>query len=188
MRTTRIAARVFGAISLLSALGLLALGGYCYNRAARFKKAAVEAQGAVVELREGSGGAHSGTVYYPVIRFADQGGQERTLYSRTGSYPPAYAVGDRVSVLYDPAAPNEAKVNSFTGLWLLPLILGILGGLDFLTGVFLLFAVPLILLWAKGEPRGECKMQSEKCKVQNGKRFGLRPYERAAARNERCGR
>jgi hypothetical protein len=58
MRITRIAAGLFGAIMLVSALALLALGGSCYNRAAAFKKTAVEAQGAVVELKEGgSGGA-----------------------------------------------------------------------------------------------------------------------------------
>jgi preprotein translocase subunit SecG len=150
MRVTKIVARVFAAICLVSAFVFLALGASCYSRAVRFKKTAVEAQGSVIELKEDrSGGTDSHTVYYPIIRFADKAGQEHTLYSSAGSYPPAYEVGERVPVLYDPANPKEAKINSFTGLWLWPLILGILGGLDLLTGLFLLFVLLLILRWAE---------------------------------------
>jgi hypothetical protein len=149
IRVTKIVARVFGAILLVGAFALLALGASCYNRAANFKKIAAEAQGTVIELKEDSSGANSHTVYYPIIRFADKAGQEHTLYSTSGSFPPAYEVGERVSVLYDPANPKEAKVNSFTGLWLLPLILGILGGLELLAGLFLLIALPLLLRWAE---------------------------------------
>jgi hypothetical protein len=149
MRITRIVARVFGAIMLVSALALLALGGSCYNRTAKFKKTAVEAQGTVIELKEGGSVSYRHTVYFPIIRFADTAGQEHTLYFNSGSYPPKYAVGDHVSVLYDPANPNEAKVNSFGHLWLFPIILGIIGGLDLLTGLFLFFGVPLVVAWAE---------------------------------------
>jgi hypothetical protein len=150
-RTPKILVRVFGALSLISACALLALGGSCYSRSVAFKKTAVEAQGAVVELKEGSGGGPGNhhTVYYPVVRFADKAGQDHTLYSSSGSYPPAYEVGERVSVLYDPANPKEAKINSFSNLWLWPLILGIMGGLDLLTGLFLFFGMPLIIAWAE---------------------------------------
>ena len=110
IRITRIVARVFGAIMLVSAFGLLALGGSCCSRAVHFKKTAVQAQGAVVELKEGSsGGSNSHPVYYPIIRYADTAMQEHTLYSGTGSFPPEYAVGDRVSVLYDPANPKGGE-------------------------------------------------------------------------------
>jgi hypothetical protein len=66
-----------------------------------------------------------------------------------GSSPPAYEVGERVTILYDPTSPKEAKINSFGELWLWPLLLGILGGLDLLTGLFLLIGVPLIISWAE---------------------------------------
>jgi hypothetical protein len=150
MRVTKIVVRVFGVISLLSSFAFLALGASCYNRAAHFKKTAVKALGTVIELKEdSSGGAQSHTVYYPIIRFVDKAGQEHTLYSSSGSYPPAYEVGEHVSVLYDPANPKEAKVNTFSDLWLWPLILGIFGGCELLAGLFLLFAVPPILGWAE---------------------------------------
>jgi hypothetical protein len=150
MRTIKTMVRVFGAISLVSSFAFLALGASCYNRAANFKKTAIEAQGTVIELREStSGGSHGGSVYNPVVRFADKDGQEHTLYSSTGTYPPAYAVGGRAPVLYDPADPQHAEINSFTGLWLLPLILAGIGGLDLLTGLCLLFVAPHILRWAE---------------------------------------
>ena len=146
-RTAKIVARLIGGLSLSSALVLLALGGSCYGRAVRFKKTAAEAQGTVIELRADSG--NHGTTFYPIIKFADQTGHGHTLYSSTGSYPPAYEVGERVSVLYDPANPKDARINSFVGLWLWPLILAVMGGLDVLTGLFLFFGVPLIIAWAE---------------------------------------
>jgi hypothetical protein len=102
---------VIGGVLLMSSFVFLALGASCYNRTVAFKKTALQAQGAVIELKEESGaGAHSGTAYYPVIRFADQAGQDHTFYSSMGSYPPAYEVGERVSILYNPANPKEAKI------------------------------------------------------------------------------
>jgi len=150
-RITRILARVFGVIMLVSAFGLLALCGSCCNRTAKFKKTAVEVQGTVIEMKEGISAVYGHTVYYPIIRYADTGGQEHTLYSNAGSYPPRYAVGDRISVLYDPARPNAAQVNIFTHLWLMPIILGIIGGPDLLIGLFVFFAVPHML--ARAEKR-----------------------------------
>ncbi len=149
-RIVKIVSRVFGALALISACTLLAFGGSCYNRAVNFKKTAVEAQGTVVELKEGAGGGtDSHPIYYPIIRFADKARQDHTLYSSSGSYPPAYEVGERVSVLYDPMNPKEAKVNSFSDLWLWPLLLGIMGALDLFTGLILFFGVPLIIAWAE---------------------------------------
>ena len=84
-------------------------------------------------------------MYYPIVKFADRAGQEHTLYSSVGSYPPSYAVGDHAPILYDPADPKHAEINSFFSLWLLPLVFGILGSLDLLTGLFLLFVLPGIL-------------------------------------------
>ena len=160
MGTSEGAVRVIGTISLVSSVLILCLCAFFYRRAAHFKKTAVEVQGTVVELRAGSGGGHEGTAYYPIVKFADRAGHEHTLYSRIGSYPPAYAVGEAAPVLYDPADPQRAKINSFIGLWFLPLIFGILGALDFLTGLFLLFALPGILrrfglAQGSGNPAGQ---------------------------------
>ena len=44
-----------------------------------------------------------------------------------------YAIGDEVPVLFSPDDPQSASINSFTSMWLLPLLLGG-GGLVFVIG------------------------------------------------------
>ena len=44
-----------------------------------------------------------------------------------GSSPPAFDVGEPVAVLYDPAEPEEARIDSFFQLWFAALILGGIG-------------------------------------------------------------
>jgi hypothetical protein len=47
-----------------------------------------------------------------------------------GSSPPEWAAGDAVTVRYDPAYPEGARIGSWTSdllLWLLPGITGIVG-------------------------------------------------------------
>jgi hypothetical protein len=67
---------------------------------------------------------------YPVVAFTDRDGQNRTVQVPEGSSPPAWAVGDAVTVRYDPAYPEDARIESWTSdllLWLLPGITGIIG-------------------------------------------------------------
>ena len=84
------------------------------------------AEGRVIELeyrRSDDGGS-----YYPVVRFRSAGGEEITFRSSFGTSPPAFSEGEAVTVLYDPRNPYAGKIDSFSQLWLGPLILGLLGG------------------------------------------------------------
>jgi hypothetical protein len=63
------------------------------------------------------------------VAFALADGSRRTVQMAEGSWPPAYAVGDPVTVLYDPAKPLEARVKSTSGtasLWIWTMVTGIL--------------------------------------------------------------
>lgn len=88
----------------------------------------VEAPGRVVEMvtrRDEQGNEF----YYPVVAFALADGSRRTVQMAEGSWPPAYAVGDEVTVLYDPEKPLEARMKSTSGtvsLWIWTLVSGIL--------------------------------------------------------------
>ena len=88
----------------------------------------VEAPGQVVEMvtrRDEQGNEF----YYPVVAFALADGSSRTVQMAEGSWPPAYAVGDEVTVLYDPGKPLEARVKSTSGtasLWIWTMVTGIL--------------------------------------------------------------
>ena len=66
-------------------------------------------------------------LYRPVFRFTTSAGQVITFRSSTSSAPPAYQMGERIKVGYLAAAPERARDLSWSSLWLLTLILGVLG-------------------------------------------------------------
>ena len=66
-------------------------------------------------------------VAYPVVEFTSADGTPRTFRNTTGSNPPSYEEGERVEVLYRADSPDDARINGFASLWLLPLIFGGIG-------------------------------------------------------------
>ncbi|MFZ3572622.1 DUF3592 domain-containing protein [Streptomyces sp. BH097] len=64
---------------------------------------------------------------YPVVEFAAADGTPHTFRSSTGSNPPSYEEGEHVEVLYRADDPEDARINGFLSLWLLPLIFGGIG-------------------------------------------------------------
>jgi hypothetical protein len=62
--------------------------------------------------------------YYPKIAYPASDGHTYTLAPDTGSRPADYHEGQAVSVLYDPAKPEDARIDSFWGLWLVPVVCG----------------------------------------------------------------
>jgi hypothetical protein len=101
----------------------------------------------LVESRSGD----SGTVFRPVFVFRDAQGAEHEIYSTVGTYPPAHKVGDKVSVLYKADEPENAVIDAFFDVWLLPLILGIIGAAQMLAALVVLFVVPIF--WKPAQQR-----------------------------------
>ncbi|MFF4359504.1 DUF3592 domain-containing protein [Streptomyces sp. NPDC001604] len=54
-------------------------------------------------------------------------GDQPQFRGSVGSNPPSYEAGERVEVLYRADSPQDARINGFASLWLLPLIFGGLG-------------------------------------------------------------
>jgi hypothetical protein len=72
----------------------------------------------------------TGEAYYPVVEFTAKDGKRRSVQLSEGSFPPAYEVGDEVTVLYESDHPLDARIKSFGSsalMWILPGITGILG-------------------------------------------------------------
>jgi hypothetical protein len=99
------------------------IGGWFLVDALRLADSGEHAEGEVIKLvwttsRGGRGGTTRAA--HPVVRFQADG---RTVefQSRSGSSPPAHAVGDRVRVVYPPGRPDHAKIESFFDLYLPPL-------------------------------------------------------------------
>lgn len=123
-------ALIFGGIGVL----LLVIAAVSAVGAARQLSREVEAPGEVVEMvmrrTRDSETNQLQEYYYPVVSFTPAGGAEMAVQLDEGSWPAAYGVGDRVTVLYDAAKPREARIKSPAStllLWLLPLITGFVG-------------------------------------------------------------
>lgn len=115
---------VMGAFAVLG-LGMLLGTIILFHSTAAFLAGARSAPGVVTELeyrRDSDGGT-----YYPLVRFRGPDGRDLVFRGQVGSSPPAYARGEAVTVLYDPATPENARIDGFFQLWFGPLILGGLG-------------------------------------------------------------
>lgn len=122
-------AMAFGALFLV--IGLI-LAGVSVS----FLTDAERAPGTVVSLEwrtdhHSSGyrkkGVSDEPMAYPVVEFTSADGTRRTFRNSTGSNPPSYEEGERVEVLYRADSPEDARINGFVSLWLLPLVFGGIG-------------------------------------------------------------
>lgn len=118
-------------------LGLLVSAG-TFLSDLHFAQEARPATGTVTEIRSLPNPQNRETTYTPTFRFADETGQAHTVASSLYQSPPAFQVGDRVPVLYLPANPQSARINTFSQMWLLPLLFGILGGVSVVIGQIVL--------------------------------------------------
>lgn len=121
-------ARSLGLGLFLAAAVLLGVAGWLAADNLRFAERAARAPGEVVELVT-SRGSKGGTLYSPIVRWQPLEGEPRTLRSRTASSPAAFTVGERVTVLYDPEDPGEARIQAFSEQWLAASITGGMGTL-----------------------------------------------------------
>ena len=87
-------------------------------RSARIAFGAQHAPGEVVELgHRTSGGRHRRKVDYPIVRFRDAAGVERTIEGKVADNFGMWRVGERVDVLFPPGQPERAQVGGFYSLW-----------------------------------------------------------------------
>lgn len=108
-------------------LGLLfAAIGICFGiYSLLFAIGCAEAPGTVVRVVGGR----------PVVEYPVRG-KPFTIQGAVSSSPPAYTVGERVSVLYRPRNPSVARINTFTECWLFPLAFTAFGTVFFVVATF----------------------------------------------------
>jgi len=116
---------LFG-IFLLIGLGLLGGAAFLALDTRSDIARADKADGSVIDLI-GERDSDGDTIYYPRVRYVTLSGTPVEFTGSVGSSPPAFAVGEPVSVLYDPAEPEQARIDSFFQLWFAALILGVIG-------------------------------------------------------------
>lgn len=144
----RVVAILLGLAMFAMGAGMLVVGaGFAQGDAALAAKGGT-AQGTVVAVE--SYRSNRGKVaYYPIVAFVDQTGRQRQFASKVSSNPPSYARGDEVRVLYDPANPGDAMIDSFVDRYLGALVFGIMGAIFTVIGGWV-----LVRLWQR-RLRGE---------------------------------
>lgn len=85
------------------------------------------ATGTVVELVR-SRDKDGDVVYYPIVQYTPDNGDRVTFKSNVGSSH-APSVGEKVQIVYNPQNPKQAAIDTFTDLWLLPVVFTGIGGL-----------------------------------------------------------
>ena len=98
-----------------------------------FLATAQETRAEVVGMQARSGSSSS-RAYFPVLRYRTQKGATHEVTSSVGSNPPRYKEGDSVVVLYDPVDPTHVRIHTFSNVWLVPMILGLIGVVFILVG------------------------------------------------------
>jgi hypothetical protein len=107
---------------------MLLIAGWMLARDPLFSGAGAEATGTVVDLERAATGNGKAS-YYPVVTYRDAAGAEHRFTGTLGSNPPAYRRGEEVAVRYDPAAPEEAVIDSWSARALGPGLTGGMGAL-----------------------------------------------------------
>lgn len=114
-----------GCITVLANLffaGFCLWGVYAGYVSWQLEQSGERTTGNVVRLEESDSAEGGCCVYSPVIEFT-AGGQTYSFESDNASDPPAYDVGEQVPVLYNPANPETAQIDSFFERWLFPIII-----------------------------------------------------------------
>jgi hypothetical protein len=122
-------------------MGTLFLGGALISAhfTQQFLRTSVTAQGRVVGLKQVRSGTHNSLTYAPVFRFDVPGTHFSTVVSNTSSSPPAFKVGEVVTVHYQPGHPEKAVIDSFGQLWLSEVVFGTCGAISIGIGLLILF-------------------------------------------------
>lgn len=120
--------------------GLLVVAARFGNADSDIVAAGGRADGVVVDV-VGQRGSRGKITFRPIVAFTDQTGQRRTFASNVSSSPPAYERGEAVSVVYDPANPGDAKIDSFMERYFGTLMFGIMGTIFTLIGGWVLFGL-----------------------------------------------
>lgn len=106
------------AILFIRVLALLAQGNH--------------AEGTVIRLVEDQ----EDHMFAPVVEFTTSNGKTAEFTHPIYENPP-YKIGQRVKVLYNRNNPGVAKIRTFSSMYLLPLILGVIGAGFVAAGIFL---------------------------------------------------
>jgi hypothetical protein len=131
---------------VLGSIGLILVAGWLLYARHDFVSRAQAADGRVVQVRRS---LHTDErAYRTTFAFRDAAGTEHRVRSRALMPVRMHRYGDSVPVLYDPANPANARIESFWELWALPVGLGV-AGLASMIGFLFVPPETISRLWPK---------------------------------------
>lgn len=143
---------VSGVFSIVG-VGLLLGSAFVFSDVTSFTGRAMQADGTVIDLERSrsssSSSSGSSVTWRPVVEFTTATGRRIEFVSSVGSSPPSHRVGEPVKVLYQPADPDSARIDSFFQLWFGFLIVFTLGS------VFTAIGLGMIVVRARARKRAE---------------------------------
>jgi hypothetical protein len=120
---------------LLIAVSLFCLAVSKIIKARIFLKHAKKTVGVVAALAQARN-SDGGVAYVPVVSFFAANDHQYQVTGSTGSNPPAYKIGDEVTVCFLPKRPQEAKIYSFLDIHTTALLYSVFGAVTLIvTGV-----------------------------------------------------
>lgn len=132
---------ILGLVFTLVGAGALTGSVVAYRETDRFLDQAVAATGTVIDFKEHIKTEERRTrrLYAPIINFQSQAGDSIQFEANVRSNPPMYEVGESVELLYDPARPELARINTFWGIWIVFVVCLLVGVPFTLIGVGALY-------------------------------------------------
>lgn len=94
-----------------------------YSRYSFFSSSTEKVVGTVKEVvkKDRRSGTKIKTSYYPIFEFSTSDGMIHTIESNLATNPPQYEVGEKITLYYNPANPNDARPYSIIDSWIIPL-------------------------------------------------------------------
>jgi hypothetical protein len=119
--------RVFALIMLGVGGLLLAIAGYLFFRGQYLERNGELVTGTVTDFSVSTDADDNSESYCPQVRYTTKAGQTLTYDSNFCSSPPAYDVGQKVELYYDPKKPEDVQMKGFWVQYLTIVILGCIG-------------------------------------------------------------
>lgn len=124
--------RRFTPVLLMTGIALMGTGIYVGRTLVRLESG-VRAQGRIIELEMRKSGSHE--VYYPIVSFSTDQNVIVHFSDRAGSNPPAYHVGDAVTVIHPNGDLRAAIIDRGWVNWLPAALMLIFGMALFMAGL-----------------------------------------------------
>ena len=110
------------------------VGGVFAYKTWRFERMGHKVDGEVFRMVHDGGKNHGSK---PVVAYVVNGKRFEIVGSISSS-PPAWKVGEKATVYYNPDDPTDAQISGFVERWLFPVIFGGIGGVVASVGITLL--------------------------------------------------